>query len=90
MIKSFKEMKYNSTPHRNLLKLPIKCHICECLSRSGNPESKRYVLGRIRKERFSSDVSLHLSHYTTDLSCSKVRYPLNMLVFYVTGGKQKD
>ena len=34
MIKSDKEMKNNSIHHCNLLKPPIKCHICEYL---GNP-----------------------------------------------------
>ena len=33
---------------------------------------------------------LHLNHQTTDLSCSEVGHLFNMLLFYVTGGKQKD
>ena len=37
MIKADKEMKNDSIHHSNLLKPPIKRHICEYLSRIGNP-----------------------------------------------------
>ena len=33
---------------------------------------------------------LHLNHYPTHLSCSEIGHMLNMLLFNVTGGKQKD
>ena len=33
---------------------------------------------------------LRLNHQTTDLSCSEVERLFNMLLFDVTGGKQKD
>ena len=33
---------------------------------------------------------LHVNHKTTHFSCSKVGHQLNMLLFNVTGGKQKD
>ena len=33
---------------------------------------------------------LHLNHYTIDHSCPKVGHLINILLFYVTGGKQKD
>ena len=35
--KSDKKMKNNSIYQSNLLRPPIKCHICKCLSRIGNP-----------------------------------------------------
>ena len=43
MIKSGKEMKNNSNSHGNLLKPPVKYHICEYLSRIGNPVLKRKI-----------------------------------------------
>ena len=43
MIKSDKGMKNHSTHRSNLLKAPIKCHICEYLSRIGNPVLKRKI-----------------------------------------------
>ena len=33
---------------------------------------------------------LHLNHQTTNLPNPEPRHLLNMLLFYVTGGKQKD
>ena len=33
---------------------------------------------------------LHLNHQTTNLSCSEVGHLLNVLLFNVAGGKQKD
>ena len=39
----------NKIHHSNSLKLPIKCHICECLSRTSNAVwKKKCALGRIR------------------------------------------
>ena len=32
----------------------------------------------------------HLNHWITDLSCSEVGHLLNILLFNVNGGKQKD
>ena len=56
MIKSDKEMKNNSKHHSNLLKPPIKCHICEYLPGLAIlSERERYPLGRIRTPVKSKD-----------------------------------
>ena len=47
MIKSDKEMKNNNIRHSNILKPPIKCHICEY--------RERYALRRIRTPVKSND-----------------------------------
>ena len=47
MMKSDKEMKNNSIRHSNILKCPIKYHICEY--------RERYALGRIRTPVKSKD-----------------------------------
>ena len=50
MTKSDKEMKNNSLHHSNLLKPPIKCHICECHGFPGLVilSKRKKVLGRIQ------------------------------------------
>ena len=97
MIKSDKEMKNNSIHHSNLLKLLPNATFANIfpglviLS-----ESERYILGRIQtpvtpvKRKIQVRCDLHLNHKTADLSCSQVGHLLNVSLFYVTGGKQKD
>ena len=41
MIKSEREMKNNSLHYGNLLKPPIKSHICECLSNISNSSERK-------------------------------------------------
>ena len=55
MIKSDKEMTNNNMYQSNLLKPPVKCHICEYPILAILSERERYVLAMIRTQVKSKD-----------------------------------